>query len=57
MKSNIPERLPLVVLVVDLLLHLLVVQPGHSSPLGRDDREEVAEKEKVQDQLVEEIQT
>ena len=57
MKSNIPERLPLVVLVVNPLLHLLVVQPGHPSPLGRDDREEVAEKEKVQDQLVEEIQT
>ena len=57
MKRKIPERLPLVVLVVDPLLHLLVVQPGHSSPLGRDDRDEVAEKEKVQDQLVEEIQT
>ena len=45
MESKIPERLPLVIFVVDVLVRRLVVQPGHPPPVGGDEGDDVAEKD------------
>ena len=44
MESKISERLPLVAFVVDVLVRLLVVQPGHSPPVGWDEGDDIAEE-------------
>ena len=48
MESEIPERLPLVAFVVDVLLGLLVVEPGHPPPLGGDEGDNVAEEDRTE---------
>lgn len=48
MESKIPERLPLVVFVVDVLVRRLVVQPGHPPPVGGDEGDDVAEEDSAE---------